>query len=446
MKTIDFIKENGLIKNGDKLLCAVSGGADSMCLLHFLHENAKMLGIEVCAASFDHGLRGEESRADRDFVAAWCAERNIICALGEGDVRRYAEENGIGIEEAARECRYAFLESAAEEYGCKLIATAHNADDNAETMLLNLARGSGLKGLCGIPARRGNIIRPLLGTTRAEIEAYLKAKGVEHVEDSTNESDAYTRNVLRHHVMPVLRSVNPAFSEAAFRTSRLLREDEECLNAMAEVFYSEHYKDGTLPVNELKSLPKPVAVRVLRLICGRGLSAVHAQAVYSLCEGTGQSCADIVGMRVSRDSGMLYFGIPDCGALEKRRLTAGESFVIEECGLCVSTELVENCKEVFKSFNIFDFKKDSICGSISLTSRADGDRIRLWRRGCTKSLKDLFSEKKMSRRERELTPVIRDEKGVVAVYGFGIAERCAAETGDTVIRVRINKLNCTGDN
>ena len=445
MKTIEFIKENGLIKAGDRVLCAVSGGADSMCLLHLLHSNAAALEIAVCAASFDHRLRGESSRRDCEFVAGWCAERGIDCVLGGGDVRQYAEQTGTGIEEAARGCRYAFLESAAEELGCGLIATAHNADDNAETMLLNLTRGSGLKGLCGIPPRRGNIVRPLLGTTRAQIEEYLRGNGVTHVEDSTNESDDYTRNVLRHHVMPVLKGINPAFSEAAFRTARLLREDEEYLGGMAEEAYREHYKNGALPVAALRELPKPAAVRVLRLICGRGLSSVHAEAVYSLCEGTGYSSVDIPGMRVSRDAGVLYFGL-EYDALKPHTLIPGESFGLDECGLAVTTELIENCQEIFKSFNIFDFKYDSICGKISLTSRAEGDRIRLRYRGCTKSLKDLFSERKMNRRERDLTPVIRDEKGTIAVYGFGIAERCAAEPGDTVIRVKINKLNCTGDN
>ena len=445
MKTIDFIKENSLVKAGDRVLCAVSGGADSMCLLHLLHSNAAALGIEVCAASFDHRLRGERSRLDCEFVSRWCAERGIDCVLGGEDVRQYAEKTGTGIEEAARACRYAFLESTAIELGCGLIATAHNADDNAETMLLNLTRGSGLKGLCGIPPKRGNIIRPLLSTTRAQIEEYLRENGVPHVEDSTNESDDYTRNVLRHHVMPVLKGINPAFSEAAFRTARLLREDEEYLGGMAEEAYREHYKNGALPVEALRALPRPAAVRVLRLICGRGLSAVHAEAVYALCEGTGQSSVDIPGMRISREAGVLYFGL-EYDALKPHKLISGESLVLAECGLAVKTELIENCSEVFKSFNIFDFKYESICGSISLTSRAEGDKIRLLRRGCTKSLKDLFSESKMSRRERDLTPVIRDEKGPIAVYGFGIAERCAAEPGDTVIRVKINKLNCTGDN
>lgn len=445
MKTIDYIKENGLLKAGDRVLCAVSGGADSMCLLHFLHSNAGKLGIEVCAASFDHKLRGAESLSDRDFVATWCAENGIDCTLGSADVRQCAERDGIGIEEAARACRYAFLESAAGQRGCNIIATAHNADDNAETMLLNLTRGSGLKGLCGIPPRRGNIIRPLLGTTRAQVEEYLSENGVPHVEDSTNESDDYTRNVLRHHVMPVLKGINPAFSEAALRTARLLREDEEYLSGMAEAVFRESYMDGALPVSALRTLPKPVAVRVLRLICGRGLSAVHAEAVYALCEGSGYSSVDVPGMRINRDAGILYFG-SRYDELSPRALIPGESLELKEAGLSVKTELIENCREVFKSFNIFDFKYDSICGSISLTSRSEGDRIRLWRRGCTKSVKALFSERKMSRRERRLTPVIRDKKGPVAVYGFGMAERCAAEQGDTVIRVRINKSNCTGDN
>lgn len=439
MRTIDFIKENKLLKAGDRVLCAVSGGADSMCMLHFLFSNAERLGIEVCAASFDHCLRGEQSKKDCEFVADWCTKAGIAVTTGAADVQKYAGESGLCMEEAARQLRYLFLESAAKELDCNVIATAHNADDNAETMLLNLTRGSGLRGLCGIPPRRGNIIRPMLGATRAQIETYLAEHGIPHVEDSTNASDDYTRNVLRHHVMPVLRGINPAFSEAAARTARLLSEDEEYLGAQAERVYRENYKDAALSIETLSALPKPVAMRVLRLICGRSLTASHAEAVYALCGGSGQGFADIPGMRVERDGGKLYFGVGH-EIFDARALIPGEEFVIKESGLSVKTEIIENCREVFKSFNIFDFKCDSICGSISLTLRIAGDKIKLYRRGCTKSLKALFAEKKMSRRERELTPVIRDGKGVIAVYGFGIAERSAAQPGDTVIRVRINKI------
>ena len=445
MTIIEFINENALLKAGDRVLCAVSGGADSMCLLHYLHTNAEKLGISVCAASFDHMLRGEASARDCEFVAAWCRERDIPCVTGCGDVRSYAFSEGMSEEEAARGLRYAFLKKSAAELGCTVTATAHNANDNAETMLFNLTRGGGLKGLCGIPPERDGIIRPLLSTTREQIERYNEENSVPFVTDATNLGDDYTRNILRHHVTPVLESINPAFFTAAARTALSLREDERCLEEMARAAYDKLYKNSALPADKLMQLPKPVAMRVIRMICGRGLSYAHAQAVYALPSGNESRHADIPGMRVTYDRGVLYFGAENSIPREYA-LKAGQRIYIPESGLEVSAQIIDNCERIFKSFNILDFKCDSICGNISLTPRKSGDKIRLSHRKCTKSLKDLFNESGMSLRMRELTPVLRDEKGVIGVYGFGIDERCIARTGDRVLRVTINKTNRTGDN
>ena len=447
MTIISFIRENALISRGDRVLCAVSGGADSMCLLHWLSENAQRLGVTVCAASFDHMLRGEESASDCRFVAEYCARRGIECLTGSGDVRSCARSDGLSEEEAARKLRYGFLENAAEKLGCNVIATAHNANDNAETLLLNLTRGGGLKGLCGIPPRRGMIIRPLLGTTRREIEEYNTANDIAYVCDKTNLGDDYTRNVLRHHVTPVLESINPAFFESCTRTAQLLREDEECLGAMARSAYDANYSSGTFPAKELLALPKSVAMRVLRLICGRSLSFAHAQAVYAIASSSEYKCADISGMRVVCDRGLLRFGMQrETETFGPVTLTPGSVQSVFGGEFEVKSEIIEHCGEILTSFNNLYFNYDNICGSISFTSREAGDRIRLYGRGCTKSLKDLFSEAGLSRPERDRTPVLRDEKGVIAVYGFGAAERCIARPGDKVLRVTINKTNRTGDN
>ena len=312
-------------------------------------------------------------------------------------------------------------------------------------MLFNLTRGGGLKGLCGIPPKRGNIVRPLLGTTRQEIEAYNAANAIEYVSDKTNASDDYTRNVLRHHVTPVLEGINPAFFEACTRTVQLLREDEACLDDMALKAYNEHYRSGAFPADKLLELPKPVAMRVLRMICGRSLSFTHAQAVYAIASSSEYRSADVSGMRVECDVGVLYFG-REYSVPESVELKLGTQQLIPGSEFAVKSEIIANYGKKNESFNILYFNYDSICGSISLTSRKPGDKIKLCGRGCTKSLKDLFSEAKLSRMERETTPVLRDEKGVIAVYGFGVAERCIARPGDKVIRVTINKTKLTGDN
>lgn len=422
-----------LLPSGTKVLCAVSGGADSMCLLHCLFSRADELGIKVAAAHFDHCLRGEESKRDRSFVENWCAEHGVECASASGNVAEFARKNGLGTEEAARQLRYEFLEKAADELGCDVIATAHNADDNAETLLLNLTRGTGLKGLCGIPPQRGRIIRPLLKVTRSEIEEYLEANGVSHVEDSTNAGDEYTRNIIRHRVMPVLREINPAFSDAALRTSGLLRDDEEYLNSLAVEFCEKYAYE--VPVNELAALPKPVAARVFRIKCGRALGAAHTQQLFKLLDGEGYACADIPGMRVARDCGRICFGVSGL-TLGETELKAGTKTVLHAINKTIVVEKVENSGQVFNSLNTLYLKCDSLCGNILLTPRKDGDKIRLRHRGCTKSLKDLFSESGYTQSRRNLTPVIRDDKGVCAVYGFGVAERCLPESGDAVLCIK----------
>lgn len=440
MTIIDYIKENKLLEPGDCVLCAVSGGADSMCLLHYLSRNSKQLGIEVFAASFDHMLRGEESASDCQFVAQWCRQHDIECIVGNGDVRAFSKLNGLSEEEAARKLRYDFLNEAADELNCNIMATAHNANDNAETMLLNLTRGSGLKGLCGIPPQRGKLIRPLLGTTRQEIEEYNEENGIEYVTDKTNLSDDYTRNVVRHHVTPVLENINPSFFDACARTTQLLREDEAYLDELAHNAYAKHYKNNTFSANVMTSLPKPVAMRVLRLICGRALSYNHAKAVYDIASSKEFKSADICGMRVVCDRGMLYFGAEYYPLPKDTDIQIGESRFLPDRGMNIKSELIKNCTDFFQSFNILSINYDSLCGNISLTSRRPGDKVRLAGRGCTKSVKDLFSEAKLNRFERDMTPILRDEKGIVAVYGFGIAERCIASPGDNVLRVTINKI------
>ena len=439
---IELTRKFNMLNRGDKLLCAVSGGADSMCLLHLMKENAAKLGITVMAAHFNHKLRGEEAERDEAFVAEFCKENEIEFVSASGDVKAYAEENKLSIEEAARILRYDFLQKTAENLGCNKIATAHNSDDNAETLLFNLTRGSGAKGLCGIPPVRGMFIRPLLDKSREEIEAYLRENNVPHVEDSTNAENEYSRNKIRHYVMPVLRELNPAFSEAAMRTSELMREDEECLSDMARRFVEENLKDNSLPTDKLKKLPRAVLMRVFRIMCGRALSMTHADAVCSLLECEGLSYADIPGMRVACDNGYLIFGVSD-DKLAELEIKIGEC-VGSAGGIEVCAEIMEAQPKVLNSLNTFCFKCGTVCGNMFLTSRKDGDKIKLSYRNCTKSLKDLFSEKKMTQAERNLTPVIRDEKGVIAVYGFGVSERCKAEAGDTVICVTINKDNISG--
>lgn len=213
---LPFAQEHDLLPREGLILCAVSGGADSVALLHFL----KSQGFRVACAHFDHHLRPTSGR-DRDFVEGLCRDWGIDFYLGEGDIAALPGN----VEDNARRARYDFLERTAQAIGAIRIATAHNANDNLETVLLHMTRGCGLQGLTGIQPRRGKLARPMLHTTRPAIEAYIKEQGLDFVTDETNADDTYARNRLRHQVIPVLETINPRAVEAAIRMTDRLRED-----------------------------------------------------------------------------------------------------------------------------------------------------------------------------------------------------------------------------
>lgn len=435
-KFAEFAARYEMLPEGTRVLCACSGGADSVCLLHLLRS---MDGIGVVCAHFNHGLRGAESDRDEAFVKELCDRLGVPCVTGHGDVRGYAAERGLGIEEAARELRYAFLERTAKEQGCSRIATAHNAEDNAETVLLNLIRGTGGRGLGGIPPVRGKLIRPLLTVTRAEIETYLAEHGLPHVEDSSNASDDYTRNRIRHRILPLLREENPAAVENIGAAAELARQDEEYLSGEAERFLAAFGQTEPLPMEDFLALPRPIGARVLRLRCP-GAQKKHVEAVYALCAApAGRRETDVPGARVVLEQGKLYFNPPEPQNLPRREVRIGGITPIPEIGRYLVCRPAAETEEIHNSFNTFYFKSESICGRIYAASRGGGDSVRLLGRGCTKSLKKLFAEAGMTAAQRTETPVLYDEVGVIAVPGFGIAERCAPEKGKPVLCIELKE-------
>ncbi len=307
MMRSEFFEEYDMLPPGTAVLCAVSGGADSVYLLHWLLERRVDRQLMVYAAHFNHEIRGDEADRDADFVRELCENLDVSCSIGHGDVLAYAASRHLGTEEAARELRYSFLETCADSFGCSRIATAHTADDNAETILLNLCRGSGTRGLAGIPPVRGRLIRPLLQTERGEIERYLKEHGLFYVEDSSNAENCYTRNRLRHRVIPLMKEENSAFLTAAARTAQLSRMDDDCLNRLAEHFLEEYLSDGSIPARKLCEADPAVSTRVLRLLCGSGLSMERTQALLRFAAGNETGVLEIPGRKILRKHGRLYF-------------------------------------------------------------------------------------------------------------------------------------------
>lgn len=422
--------EYDMLPRGETILCALSGGADSMCLLHLLTRLGQEEGFTVYAAHYNHHLRGEESERDAAFVAQWCEEHHIPCTIGVGDVADQAAQLGQGVEETARQMRYAFLRETAQALGCSRIATAHNADDNLETLLLHLTRGAGLHGLAGIPPRRGEIVRPLLTTSRAEIKDYLAQHGIAHVEDSTNTDEGYARNKLRSQVVPVLRQLNPRVIERSAETMAYLRADNDFLNAQAAMACS-HARwaedDLVIEARYIADLPTaiaPRAVRRLMELTGDGntdCSAAHLKAVVELARGDDPSAVVFLpnGRLAQRVYQELLITTQEApAALETTPLVLeGETAPAGTGWRCschtVTCPLPEERREGACYLN-----PETAEGIPVLRQRKIGDELALPGRD-TKTLKKLMIEHKIPRRDRERIPVLADEQGVLAVAGFG---------------------------
>ena len=432
MTSIDLDRE---LLAGKRLLCAVSGGADSMCLLHLLLAE----GFDTAAAHLEHGVRGEEALRDAAFVEAWCRERGVPLALEHADVPAYAAENGLGIEEAGRKLRYAFLERAADALGCELIVTAHTLDDLCETLLFNLARGSGPAGLRGIPRRRGRVVRPLLRVSRRDIEAYLAENNVPHVEDSTNRSDDYARNLIRHHAVPALKQINPRFAEAAARAAALSARDEEYFAAEAARFLAEHFDGESLPLAPLAALHPAVSSRVVRALLP-GLSLQHTERVLAFLPGTEYALLELPGAALRRERGRLYLSPARKQALPARRIVPGVPLALPEAGLSLLVERAVYAGEIHDLFKTSYLKYEMIASDLFCTGRRPGDRIRPLGRGCTKTLKALFAERGLTRAGRDAVPVIRSAEGVLLVYGLALDERAAPAPGDAVWKLTFSEL------
>lgn len=434
-----LIADLDLLPRGVTVLCAVSGGADSVCLLHALYHLRARLGFSLAAAHYNHLLRGEESQRDAAFVEQFLSlccgpERQADGALlpavplfsGSGDVAAQARRLGYGLEEAARDMRYAFLRQAAREAGAGLIATAHTASDNAETILFHLARGSGLRGLTGIQPARGELIRPLLTTTRKEVEAYLAYYGLPFRVDHTNSDDTYSRNRIRHQVVPVLEELCPGFCARVADTAALLRSDEDFLSDQARRVSDQAVSASeglSIPAALIAQAPDPVASRAARQLVGRLNSGdqdcglPHLEALVRLCRGTDPSaeCHLPYGLTARREYGTLILTrAPAAASLSSARLVLpGETQTGPWHISCVPAAYTGQAQGPFD----FWLSAQQI-SALTLRPRRTGDRLAPPGRP-GKTVKKWLIDEKIPRLRRDCLPVLESDGQVVAVAGLG---------------------------
>lgn len=413
-KLLKFLREQDMVQPGDTVICAVSGGADSVALLFAFYLLKDKLEITLEAAHFNHHLRGEESDRDEAFVCRFCDRYDIPLHVGSTQVKPGKK----GLEAAARDARYGFLRSLDGK-----IATAHTADDNAETVLMHLVRGTGLKGLGGITPVQGNVIRPMLKVTRQDVEDFLKEWCLSHIEDSSNGSDAFLRNRIRHHVMPLLTAENPKLAENLSQMALRLREDENLLSSQADF--------DTLPTVEiLKSMPKAQRSRVLDGFLKKSGVKEPEDSHITLAEALVFS--DNPSARASFPGGVTI-----TRKYDRLEAVMGEEAledVILPCpgevrlpGLRITCTPAE---EIIHALDIFTVVP---AGAIHIRSRQSGDTIRL--SGGSKSLKKLFIDRKLPAAERKRIPVLYDEGGILGVYSIGVhMDRRAAQLPAVTIR------------
>lgn len=396
-KLLKQLHQYEMVNPGERVTCAVSGGADSVALLFGMYLLREKLAIELCAVHFNHHLRGAESDRDEAFVRDFCRHYDIPLTVGHGQVTAGKK----GLEAAAREARYGFFATLPGK-----IATAHTADDNAETVLMHLIRGTGLRGLGGIRPVNGNVIRPLLTVTRQEVLAFLQEYALPFVEDSSNASDAFLRNRLRHQVMPVLKQENPRLAENLSLMAMELQKDADALE----------YTEALPSVEKLRSMTPALRDRALHhFLKENGVSEPerrHIRSLEALVFSTKPSArADLPGgVAVTREYDRLVV-LKKNAPMPHIVLEPGACVQSEEWGFSVSYLPAE---KILNSAQVFTVDAQ---GPVILRPRQPGDTIRL--NVGTQTLKKMFIDRKIPAHQRERTPVLADEKGVLGVWGVG---------------------------
>jgi len=430
---IDLLRQYDMLNPCDFVVAGVSGGADSLAMLHFLKFGLSEYHLTLQACHLNHMLRGDESLRDQHHVERLCQEWGIPLVVEQVDVAKIAADEKITVEEAGRKARYQLFQRLAGKTG--KIATAHTLSDRYETMLFHLTRGTGLKGLCGIPPMRGQVIRPLIGVTREEVEAYCVEHGIVYVTDSTNLDTVYSRNKIRLSVIPKLLEINPHAVEQAGKTLALLEQDSSYLEEMAVRQLQDCQQDEGL-VTERLPLHPSIRSRVLR----QWLESKGITADYDTLERIEQLVSQGGKLNISGnhfltvEKGVLklaveydpqpYFCFPLPGG--EMQMPSGAVYSFFE----VDREKMDSIQEIFKNSTYKSIDSKKIIGKLMIRQRKSGDEICIFPRNITKSIKKLFNEKKIPQEMREKLFLLCDECGIIYVENFGFDQRVAptAET------------------
>lgn len=395
-----------MLSEGETVVVGVSGGADSMLLLDYL-LNLSNCKLNLIVAHVEHGIRGEKSKADCEFVKDFCISNNLRFEMLSINAPEEAKEQGMGVEEYSRNRRYEFFNS----FNPDKIAVAHNLSDSVETALFRIARGTSIKGLAGIPPVRDNIIRPLINCTSDEIRSTCKELGINYIVDETNADNEYSRNYIRNVIVPDFKKLNPSFEEAVYRLIQSSAEDDSFIENCADG--CEMSGEG-VSISKLRTLDVAVQKRIISKLAakyGVSLDTLHLEKSLELLDAS------------------------------KKLQLKGDIYIASSGDLLRVYNQNEPQKQASLTLSVIDFTDfdrskhknmfadyDKVVGNLRLKEREAGDSISPADRGCTKSLKKLFNELKIPAENRNKLHIIADDLGIIAVAGLAVDERVKTDS------------------
>ena len=438
-KAYSAVKKYNMLSQNDTVVVGLSGGADSTALLHFLLSIKEEFNLKIIVCHINHKLRGDEADSDENFVRKICAENSVELRVLRIDVHKEAQKRKIGTEECGRQIRYEFFEKTAAEFNAK-IATAHTASDNAETVIFNMARGCGIKGLCGIPPVRDNIIRPLIETTRSEIEEYCRSNGYDYVTDSTNLERDYTRNKIRLDVIPVLKNINPSLESTIARMSTQMRQNEKFITDCAEKALADAETPNGYRTDILSGLDYTLLSAALNLLVKKHNivpEAKHIELIKKIVYNNGAVNLKNNITAVSKQGFLRIISSVKHQENEIISYTDQDLITINNKKISVLKMNIDKFNK-YKKINNLVFNNsidyDTIPFNRVFRTRKSGDMFTLPKRNVTKSLKKYFIELKIPQEKRDEIILFASGSDILWIEGTGVSKKyCVSKNTKTVI-------------